>query len=83
MATNNTAFRRVSTETVGAFIRRVREAHGLTITEFAASLNVSASTVSSWESEQRWPRGPARAALFAALGIDRDALTPEEDGGAE
>jgi transcriptional regulator with XRE-family HTH domain len=52
-------------------IREIREALGLTQTEFAVKCGVSASTVISWENDLRhpsWPRMQRLNELAAPLG---------------
>ena len=48
--------------------KRLRQAHGLTLDEVAAALDVRRATVSGWESGKTEPRPPAREAYARLLG---------------
>lgn len=47
-------------------VRRIRKGLGLSQSEFALLIGVSASTLQNWEQGRRQPEGPARALLRIA-----------------
>ena len=47
-------------------VRRIRKDLGLSQSEFALLIGVSASTLQNWEQGRRQPEGPARALLRIA-----------------
>jgi putative transcriptional regulator len=47
-------------------IKHIREAFGLTQSQFAALLGISVSTLQNWEQGRRVPEGPARVLLMVA-----------------
>jgi transcriptional regulator with XRE-family HTH domain len=70
---------------VRAYIAQWRESKGLTQEQLADRLDVSKSTISKWESEDRAPSINTLAAVAEALGVRTEALyrypgekTPED-----
>lgn len=61
-------------ETLGARIRRFREASGLTQKELAQQLNVGGTRISNWEKEINRPSVDMLAALCRALEVSADEL---------
>ncbi|WP_328733506.1 telomere-associated protein Tap [Streptomyces bobili] len=66
--------------------KRLRQAHGLTLDEVAAALDVRRATVSGWEAGKTEPRPPEREAYARLLGklaelypADPNATAPVED----
>ena len=47
----------------GPGVRRFRDDHGLSQTEFASLLGISVRTLQNWEQGRREPEGPARRRL--------------------
>lgn len=67
-----TQLRRVRDQAQSGEARRLREDAGLSLTEVAKAIGVTASAVSQWESGRRRPRGIAAlkyAAVLASLEV--------------
>ena len=63
-------FTRGDTETVGAYLRRVREARGLSREQVAVDIGGTAGTVTAWESGYRRCTGPAARTLAREYGVE-------------
>jgi putative transcriptional regulator len=50
----------------GSGIKRIRERHRLSQTQFAALIGISVATLRNWEQGRRVPEGPARVLLQVA-----------------
>lgn len=61
---------RTTEEGLGAALRSLRRARGLTLEEAARRGGAAKATLGAWEVETRQPRGPALARLLDALGAD-------------
>src|SRR5438270_318008 len=61
-------------ETLGARIRRLRAAAGLTQEEVARRARTPVATLRNWESDRRQPLADAIVALAGALGVTTDEL---------
>jgi transcriptional regulator with XRE-family HTH domain len=61
-------------ETLGARVKRLRLARGLSQPELAALVHVDHATVSRWETDHRMPQRGPRAALASVLGVPVDYL---------
>ncbi len=63
-------------------IKRMREARCLTQAELASKLNVSQSTIATWETQKGEPRTGTLPKIAQILGCTIDELfTDEEEGG--
>lgn len=56
------------------FIRRLREARGISMSELATSMGVSITAVSKWENGQAYPSADKLPRLAGALGCTIDEL---------
>ena len=65
-------------QTVGARIKRLREARGISRRELASQLRVDVTALAAWELGKYLPRDGHRAMLARALGIDLDSLLRRE-----
>ena len=64
----------VADETFGAFLRRLREAKGLSQLALAKELGIAQPTISAWEADVARPTVPGVLELAKALDADLDGL---------
>jgi transcriptional regulator with XRE-family HTH domain len=65
---------------LGAQIRRLREAAGLSLEQLARAAEVSDRAMRQFEQGEREPTAPALRALQKVLGVERTAFTQTPDG---
>jgi transcriptional regulator with XRE-family HTH domain len=70
----------VEPRSIGARIRRLREAKGLSRTQLARKIAVDVSSIAGWENGKRLPRETVRTQLAYVLGCELPALmSPQSD----
>jgi transcriptional regulator with XRE-family HTH domain len=68
-------------ESLGARIRRLRMAKGLSQTDFAAALSVSTTAVCNWELDRTRPKISRLQAVASVLGVPANALLGRDSAG--
>lgn len=71
----------VTQETVGARLRQLREAAGLSQKGLADAAGVPVRTVQNVEQGKCWPTFPVAVAIVRALGVSLDSLAEAPSGG--